>query len=74
MCARPSNATSRPKKVTAPTLILYGSADSQPFTDASRWMHQTIKGGQLQEVPLAGHASVRERPEFVPPRLHEFLD
>jgi pimeloyl-ACP methyl ester carboxylesterase len=62
------------KRVTAPTLILYGSNERQPFKDAAQWMHATIKGSRVLEVPLAGHASVRERPEFAVRQLREFLD
>ncbi len=60
-------------RITAPTLILYGSEEGQPFKDAAAWMHQTIKGSEVVAVPQAGHASARERPEFVIEQLRRFL-
>jgi pimeloyl-ACP methyl ester carboxylesterase len=48
-----------------------GQHDSPP---AARWVYETIKGRRMPEIPPAGHASVRERPEFVVPQLHAFLD
>ena len=68
------DAREQTKRITAPTLILYGSNERQSFKDAAIWMHDTIKGSQVVEVPLAGHASVRERPEFVVQHLRAFLD
>jgi pimeloyl-ACP methyl ester carboxylesterase len=68
------DAREQTKQVTAPTLIMLGSAERQSFKDAAKWMHDTIKGSHLLEVPLAGHASVRERPEFAIQHLRAFLD
>jgi pimeloyl-ACP methyl ester carboxylesterase len=53
---------------------MYGSNERPSFKDAAKWMHETIKGSRVVEVPLAGHASVRERPEFVVQHLRAFLD
>jgi 3-oxoadipate enol-lactonase len=68
------DAREQTKRVIAPTLIMLGSAERQSFKDAARWMHETIKGSHVLEVPLAGHASVRERPEFAVHHLRTFLD
>ncbi|HEX3992355.1 MAG TPA: alpha/beta hydrolase [Acetobacteraceae bacterium] len=68
------DAREQTRQITAPTLILYGSNERPSFKDAAQWMHQTIKGSEVLEVPLAGHASVRERPEFVVQQLRAFLD
>jgi 3-oxoadipate enol-lactonase len=68
------DAREQTKKITAPTLIMPGSNEGQPFKDAAIWMHETIPGSQLVEVPVAGHASVRERPAFVIEQLRKFLD
>jgi pimeloyl-ACP methyl ester carboxylesterase len=68
------DAREETKKVTAPTLILFGSNERQSFKDAAKWMNQTIAGSRVVEVPVAGHASVRERPEFVAGQLRAFLD
>ncbi len=68
------DAREQAKKITAPTLILCGSNERQSFKDAAEWMHETIKDSRVLEVPLAGHASVRERPEFAVQQLRAFLD
>ena len=65
------DAREQTKKITAPTLIMPGSNEGQPFKDAAIWMHETIPGSQLVEVPVAGHASVRERPAFVIEQLRK---
>lgn len=62
------------KRITAPTLIVYGSEERRPLQDAARWMHENIRGSRLEVVPMAGHASVRERPEHVIRLLRDFLD
>jgi pimeloyl-ACP methyl ester carboxylesterase len=68
------DAREQTRKITSPTLILYGSNERQSFKDAARWMHETIKDSRVVEVPAAGHASVRERPAFVIEQLRAFLD
>jgi pimeloyl-ACP methyl ester carboxylesterase len=68
------DARAQTRKITAPTLIMFGSAERQAFKDAAMWMHETIAGSRLVEVPVAGHASVRERPAFVVDQLRAFLD
>ena len=67
------DAREQTRKITAPTLIMLGSAERQAFKDAATWMHGTIPGSRLVEVPAAGHASVRERPAFVVEHLRAFL-
>jgi 3-oxoadipate enol-lactonase len=61
------------KRITAPTLIMLGSEERQSFKDAADRMLATIPGSRKELVPEAGHASVRERPEFVVALLREFL-
>lgn len=68
------DAREQAKKITAPTLIMLGSNEGQPFKDAAKWMSENIAGSRVVEVPVAGHASVRERPEFVVEQLRAFLD
>jgi 3-oxoadipate enol-lactonase len=68
------DAREQTRRVTAPTLIMLGSNERQSFRDAAKWMNQTIAGSRVVEVPNAGHASVRERPEFVLRELRAFLD
>jgi 3-oxoadipate enol-lactonase len=68
------DARQQTKQITAPTLIMLGSAERQSFKDAAKWMNETIHGSRIIEVPNAGHASVRERPGFVIQQLRAFLD
>jgi pimeloyl-ACP methyl ester carboxylesterase len=68
------DAREQTRKITAPTLIMLGSAERQAFKDAAKWMNETIADSHFVEVPLAGHASVRERPAFVIEQLRAFLD
>lgn len=67
------DAREQTKRITAPTLILCGSNEGQPFKDAMKWMNETIPGSKAVEVPGAGHASVRERPAFAIAQLRAFL-
>ena len=52
---------------------MLGSEERQSFKDAADRMLATIPGSREESVPEAGHASVRERPEFVVALLREFL-
>ena len=67
------DAREQTARITAPTLLLCGSNEGSAFNDATKWMNETIPGSRAVEVPLAGHASVRERPEFVIETLRGFL-
>ena len=68
------DAREQARRITAPTLIMLGSEESQAFKDAAKWLHETIRDSRLVEVPNAAHASVRERPAFVVEQLRAFLD
>ena len=68
------DAREQAKRMPMPTSILLGSNEGQPFKDAAKWMHANIPGSQgIVEVPMAGHASVRERPAFVVQQFRRFL-
>lgn len=68
------DAREQARRVAAPTLIVLGSNEGQPFKDAARWMANNMPGSKgIVEVPMAGHASVRERPEFVLNEFRQFL-
>ena len=67
------DARGQTARITEPTLLLCGSNEGSAFNDATKWMNETIPGSRAVEVPLAGHASVRERPEFVIETLRGFL-
>lgn len=68
------DAREEAKRIAAPTLIMLGSEERQAFKDAAAWMQANIPGAQgVVEVPVAGHASVRERPDFVIEAWRRFL-
>jgi 3-oxoadipate enol-lactonase len=68
------DAREQAKKMNMPTRIVLGSNEGPPFKEAARWMADNIPGSRgVVEVPEAGHASVRERPEFVVKEFRQFL-
>ena len=68
------DAREQAKKMNMPTRILLGSNEGPPFKEAACWMSNNIPGSRgIVEVPEAGHASVRERPEFVVEEFRQFL-
>jgi len=68
------DAREQAKRMTMPTVIMLGSNEGQPFKDAAKWMNENIPGSKgIVEVPNAGHASVRERPEFAVEQFRRFL-
>jgi len=68
------DAREQARRMTMPTLILLGSTEGQAFRDAARWMADNVPGAAgIVEVPNAGHASVRERPDFVLQEFRRFL-
>jgi 3-oxoadipate enol-lactonase len=67
------DAREQARRIAAPTLVLHGSEEGQPFKDAAAWMRENIRGSRVEVVPMAGHASVRERPEHVVRLLRDFL-
>lgn len=68
------DAREQAMRMQMPTLILLGSHEGPAFRDAAVWMGENIPGNQgVVQVPNAGHASVRERPEFVIDQFRRFL-
>jgi pimeloyl-ACP methyl ester carboxylesterase len=68
------DAREQAKRIQAPTLVMLGSEERAAFKEAAAWMHANIPGSQgIVEVPQAGHASVRERPEFAVAQFRAFL-
>jgi pimeloyl-ACP methyl ester carboxylesterase len=68
------DAQEQARRMQMPTLIMLGSNEGQPFKDAAKWMNENIPGSQgIAEVPMAGHASVRERPAFALQQFRHFL-
>ncbi|WP_158291858.1 alpha/beta fold hydrolase [Paracraurococcus ruber] len=68
------DAREEAKRIRAPTLVMLGSEERAAFKEAAQWMHANIPGSRgVVEVPVAGHASVRERPEFCIRQFRDFL-
>ena len=68
------DAREQARRMTMPTLVMLGANEGQAFKDAARWMADNIPGATgIAEVPNAGHASVRERPDFVLQEFRRFL-
>jgi len=72
-CLATIDAREAAARITAPTLILYGSNEGPAFVEAAAWMHATIKASRVVVVPGAGHASAREQPAQVMDLLRDFL-
>jgi len=72
-CLATIDAREEAKKITAPTMIMYGSNEGPAFVEAAAWMKDHIKGSTVEIIPEAGHASARERPAHVMKLLREFL-
>ncbi len=68
------DAREQARRMKMPTMIMLGSNEGPAFKEAARWMTENIPGSQdIVEVPNAGHASVRERPDFVIREFRRFL-
>lgn len=68
------DAREQAKRMQMPTLVVLGSNEGLPFQEAATWMTGNIPGCRGKVVvPEAGHASVRERPEFCIKTFREFL-
>ena len=59
--------------IAVPTLILVGEHDSTTPPDASRSMHERIRGSELHIIPHAAHMSPLENPGEMNARLCAFL-
>lgn len=61
-------------RITAPTLVIGGGADSSLPPRFSREIHSLIAGSRLVELPGVGHSSPVEDPVGVTRALEQFLD
>jgi pimeloyl-ACP methyl ester carboxylesterase len=50
------------KKITVPTLVVYGDQDQPSFYQAARARFPNL---QFQVIPNAGHSAAMQSPEFV---------
>lgn len=72
MADRP-DSTPTLAQITRPTLILVGADDVLTPPDASRQMHEAIRGSRMEIIPDAGHLSTMEQPERVNRILADWL-
>ena len=68
-----SDSTGDLTKIDVPTLIIVGENDGVTPPDASRKMHEHIRGSRLVVVPNAGHLSNLESPDEFNGALADFL-
>ncbi len=59
--------------IDVPTLIMVGEHDALTPPDASRTMHEKIKGSRLEIIPGAAHVSNLENPEVFNRHLLNFV-
>ena len=60
--------------LAAPTLVVCGSEDAQPFLDAARWFETTIPDARMHWISGARHAAVLEQPGPFAESVRHFLD
>ena len=60
-------------EITAPTLIVVGTNDTQTPVLYSQYLHEKIPGSRLVVVEGAGHGGHGERPDVVNAAIAEFL-
>ena len=60
-------------RIKAPTLVICGEEERQPFLDAARWLGETIADARVELIPHAAHASVLEQPERIERLVRGFL-
>lgn len=59
------------RRLTPPTLVLYGDADCQPRAVADEW--SVLPGARLVVLPGAGHLAWLDRPDAVGEAISSFL-
>src|SRR3989344_748449 len=61
------------RKISVPSLLIWGSEDSQvPLADGKRF-NELIKGSKLEVLPGVGHSPHRDRPQEVAQLMAKFL-
>jgi 3-oxoadipate enol-lactonase len=68
-----TDTTDSLRKIEVPTMILVGEEDALTPPDASRAMHERIRGSELHIISNAAHMSNLENPEEFNARLIGFL-
>jgi len=59
--------------IDTPTLILCGKEDELTPVKYSQFLHEKIKGSQLEVLPNAGHMVMIESPEAFNEKIHQFI-
>lgn len=62
-----------PKKISVPTLLVFGDDDRLTTPDIGRQMERDIKGSRLVIIPAAGHLSNIEQPDAFNKAVLEFV-
>ena len=61
------------KKITAPTLLIWGSLDTAAPIEQARKLEKLLKDGALIEIPGATHYAYLERIDYITNILVNFL-
>ncbi len=72
-CAAYDAGSAAAEKITCPTLCILSGADKMTPAKAGRALHSAL-GGELVELPGAGHMNITESPFEVNMALRAFLD
>ena len=67
------NRTADLDKISVPTLLIFGEADTLTTADMGRQMHARIKGSKLVVVPKSGHLVNLEQAQAFEAALEPFL-
>ena len=71
----PGSVDLRPKlnRITQPTLILHGEADSLVPLSSAQWLAQTLPAAKLVTLPGAGHVPTMTQPQTVAQEIMRFF-
>ncbi len=61
------------KKITTPTLLLWGEKDTETPTSEANLLHRCIRESQLEIIPNKGHFVFQEEPALVAEKIKNFL-
>jgi pimeloyl-ACP methyl ester carboxylesterase len=61
------------KKITTPTLLIWGEKDKETPLSEGRELHTNIRGSQLEIIPDVGHFVFQGMPDIVARKIKNFL-